>query len=89
MDNSFLENQLEHKQRSVADLARFIRTRAGKAANFTLLMGAGCSVSSDIRSAKELSEAWMRELFAGNATVGKSIDEMREELQKNHGDWYN
>ena len=89
MDNSFLENQLEHKQRSVADLARFIRTRAGKAANFTLLMGAGCSVSSDIRSAKELSEAWMRELFAGNAVGGKSLDEMREELQKNHGDWYN
>ena len=31
----------------------------------------------------------MRELFAGNAVGGKSIDEMREELQKNHGDWYN
>ena len=91
MSNEFLEKQLSHKKRTLNDLARFIKTKAGKSANFTLLLGAGCSVSSGVRPATRLSEEWARELYNG-LNSGRSetdIQKIREWLQGNQSDWYN
>ena len=90
-NNDFLEKQLSHKKRSVTDLSRFIQTKAGKSANFTLLLGAGCSVSSGIRPATKLTEDWARDLYHGLTEDSKesSIEKIREWLRTNAPDWYN
>lgn len=90
-NNDFLEKQLSHKKRSVTDLSRFIQTKAGKSANFTLLLGAGCSVSSGIRPATKLTEDWARDLYHDLTEDSKesSIEKIREWLRTNAPDWYN
>ena len=57
-----LEKQLFAKKRSIADLARFISNRTDNNPNYTLLLGAGCSISSGIRSAGELIIDWRNDL---------------------------
>lgn len=91
MSNDFLEKQLSHKKRSLCDLARFVKTKAGKSANFTLLFGAGCSVSSGVRPATQLTEEWVKEVYASLNPEGKEPDlqNIRNWLQEHHSDWYN
>src|SRR5262245_38421343 len=92
MNLSELDRQLGSKRRSVADIARFVSTRTDNNSNYTLLLGAGCSVSSGVRSASELCRQWRAHLYyslAGDAaTPNASEDEQREWLKKNHGVWY-
>lgn len=90
-EQDFLENQLKHKKRCVHDLVRFIKTRAGKASNFSLLLGSGCSVTSGIRSGGQLVEKWLRELYEiyfPNASE-EDLEKIREQFKQKHGDWYN
>lgn len=91
MSNDFLEKQLSHKKRSLCDLARFVKTKAGKSANFTLLLGAGCSVSSGVRPATRLIDEWVKEVYASLAPEPNetSLQAMRNWLQEHHSDWYN
>ncbi|WP_081916350.1 SIR2 family protein [Luteibacter sp. 9135] len=82
--------QLAGKRRSYEDLSRFLKSRLGEVANYTLLLGAGCSVSSNVRSANALVEIWRREIFT---RLCPGIEYLREEaidfLTKKHGVWYN
>ena len=91
MSNELLEKQLSRKKRTINDLARFIKTKAGKSANFTLLMGAGCSVSSGVRPATKLSDEWVLELYRGLNRESKETDlqKIREWFQLNESEWYN
>ena len=54
MESSLLVSKLSHKKRSVKDLIRFITTKSGKVPNFALLLGAGCSITSGVRSALDI-----------------------------------
>jgi tetratricopeptide (TPR) repeat protein len=86
---SDLEGQLPSKSRTVGDLARYISTRTDLNPNYTVLLGAGCSVSSGIRSASELIKQWRRELYAdlsGDKRKDVSEDVQRELLKKQS--WY-
>jgi len=63
MNDNLLESELKHKERSIYDLVRFIMTKAGNTSKYNLLLGAGCSITSGVRSATELSEMWLKELY--------------------------
>ena len=86
---SDLEGQLPSKARTVGDLGRYISTRTDLNPNYTVLLGAGCSVSSGIRSASELIKIWRAELYAdlsGDTRKDASEDIQRELLKKQS--WY-
>lgn len=61
---------LKHKKRTVADLIRFIgntaETESGevvKTPNYSLLLGAGASVTSGVRSGQALVSEWKQQVF--------------------------
>lgn len=61
LDN--LKADLQDKQKTVDDLVRFISNRNDNNPNYSLLLGAGCSVNSDIRSAAKLMNEWKEEIY--------------------------
>jgi hypothetical protein len=82
--------ELTHKLRTSSDLIRHIGTRAEGTSNYSLFLGAGASVTSDIRSASELITIWLKELFdIYNDREPTSIDEAKEYFEKSHASWYN
>jgi len=84
--------ELKNKKRSVADLQRFISTQTDNNPNYTLMLGAGCSVTSGIRPANALTELWRKELYlscAGeNSKDNANITELRDYLRQHEGSWY-
>lgn len=61
---------LIHKKRTIADLIRFIGNTAesndkesAKTPNYSILLGAGASVTSGVRSGQELVKDWKRQVF--------------------------
>jgi tetratricopeptide (TPR) repeat protein len=84
--------ELAAKKRSLSDLIRFISTRTDKNPNYSLLLGAGSSITSGIRSANTLVDLWRRELYStfasSTSTADATTDEMRTFLQNKHGNWY-
>lgn len=88
-----LRTELKNKERSVSDLLRHIRTRTEDSnPNYSLLLGAGGSVSSDIRTGKELVEEWRQDIFSSfEENKGKEYDEQKAKafLSANCGSWYN
>ncbi|MCE4565208.1 SIR2 family protein [Maribellus sp. CM-23] len=58
-----LQTELRNKERKIRDLIRFIKTRNDHNPNYSLLLGAGCSITSDIRSANTLISQWKKDIF--------------------------
>jgi tetratricopeptide (TPR) repeat protein/NAD-dependent SIR2 family protein deacetylase len=61
-----MSNELRHlasKERRIGDLIQFVKTRTSHVSNYTILLGAGASVTSGVRSAGELIEEWRKELY--------------------------
>lgn len=89
---SEIEAQIRGKRRTIKDLERFISTRTDQNPNYTLFLGAGCSVTSGVRSASTLSNIWRDELYkalAGDkAEPGISVEKQREFLKINASSWY-
>ena len=89
--DSFLRDAA-NKRRSVKDIARFISTRTDNNPNYSLLFGAGCSISSGVRSATELSTLWRKELYEScsdsTTNFNATHDEQRSYLKANEGSWY-
>ena len=85
-----IKNQLGSKQRYEADLFRFIQTRTDSTPNYTLLLGAGCSISSGIRPATVLCDLWRDEVISNlaPALADKDTEEKRDWLKRNEGAWY-
>lgn len=85
-----IKNQLGSKQRHETDLFRFIQTRTDGTPNYTLLLGAGCSVSSGIRPATILCDLWRNEIISNLAPSISPTDTeaQREWLKRNEGSWY-
>src|SRR5690606_33760502 len=72
------------------DLSRFVGARAGGTANYSLLLGAGCSVTSGIRSASALIDQWRQEIYARlQPGVTYEPEAAIEYLTRNHAVWYN
>ena len=41
--------ELRHKEKKISDLVRFLSIRCDETPNYSLLMGAGCSITSGIK----------------------------------------
>ena len=59
---------LKHKKKSISDLVRFIKNTSSNTdgqgtPNFSMLLGAGASVSSGIKSGGQLIELWKQEIY--------------------------
>jgi tetratricopeptide (TPR) repeat protein len=80
-----LDALLPGKRRAVADIARFLATRTDHNPNYTLLLGAGCSVTSGVRSAAVLVDQWRRELCPADLVDAVA---QRQYLKEQHATWY-
>lgn len=82
--------QLSAKKRYYSDLSRFLTTRTSDVPNFTLLLGAGCSISSGIRSASELTALWKKEIYgaAHPEEDDAPLPKINEYLAREHASWY-
>ena len=81
--NDVLEH-LSHKERHISDLVSFLRNICDETPNYTLLLGAGCSVSSGISSGGDLIKQWRKEIY--NDLSKDSEDEAT--FWKNQYKWY-
>lgn len=74
---------LKHKKRSVSDLIRFISNTSeinnsnnpNRSSNYSILLGAGASISSGIRSGQELVRTWKKEVYDELCTNDKMSEE--------------
>ncbi len=79
-------NKLKEYTISQNDLFRFINNRSANIANFSMLLGAGCSISSGIMSANQLVNKWKLELYKEkciNANDSPSNEEIESFLKDN------
>ena len=58
-----IQDELKSKERKVKDLIRYIKTRTDDNPNYSLLIGAGCSITSGIQSATSLIDTWKKEIY--------------------------
>lgn len=82
---------LKIKQKTEKDLFRFIKNRTDENPNYTLLLGAGCSISSGVRSGAQLCKEWREEILmdlAPNETINLNDQEKKEYLKNNLSEWY-
>lgn len=86
--------ELEHKRRTVADLIRFIGNTTEleggetiKTPNYSVLLGAGASVTSGVRSGQSLVKDWKQQVFDEAEDKGnKTLEEYF--LPGNAPSWY-
>ena len=55
--------ELRHKEKKISDLVRFLIIRFYETPNYSLLMGAGCSITSGIKSGTQLINDWKKEII--------------------------
>lgn len=92
METKDIRKELKSKERSLADLHRYITTRTENTPNYILMLGSGCSVSSGIPTGQELIETWRKEVyieFEENKDKIYNKDEAVEFLLSRCGSWYN
>lgn len=86
-----INDQLEHKRRTQSDLIRYLKTRdTSDTCNYSLLLGAGASFTSGIKTATELVQNWTLELYErykGEPTT--NIEEAEKYLNDHQSSWYN
>lgn len=80
-----IQDELKSKERKTKDLIRYIKTRTDDNPNYSLLIGAGCSITSDIQSATSLINTWKKEIFESERS--DSENDMEEFFNKST--WYN
>lgn len=82
-----MENDLKHKEKTIADLVRFLKLRPDDASKYSLLIGSGCSITSGVRSGESLIKEWKKKVLeeSGKYREGMDIDSF---LKKEENDWY-
>ncbi|MDE8809366.1 hypothetical protein [Aeromonas hydrophila] len=84
------KGELSHKLRTINDIVRHIGTREDKTANYSILLGAGASVTSGISSAVDLIDTWLIELYERfNSSIEQDANKARIYFEKEHASWYN
>lgn len=88
MKISDISSQLSGKKKTVNDLARFIKNRNDDNPNYTLLLGAGCSITSSVRSATELVTEWRNEVCTELGCSETDAEKQKDFLKNSQTDWY-
>lgn len=96
MNTEDLKKELQQKERSIKDLLRFISTRNDRNPNYSLLLGSGCSVTSNIKSGGTLINEWRQEIYENLSKDDRkeqkksySIKNAKKYFTKKHASWYN
>lgn len=77
--------ELRHKEKKISDLVRFLSIRCDGTPNYSLLMGAGCSITSGINSGSQLINDWKKEIIEYADDYDESI-ELDEYFEKQN--WF-
>ena len=83
--------ELVIKKRTAGNLTQFVKTRTNEVPNYTMLLGAGASVTSGVRSARDLVEIWRKEIFSRfypSEMASYDPESAASLLARQHGDWY-
>jgi len=84
-----LKQELKNKERSINDLIRFINTKTDNNPNYSLFIGAGCSVTSGINSANELIKKWKKDIFIQENNINEVDYDENEAVDYFKGEmWY-
>lgn len=75
---------LAHKERHISDLASFLKNKCENTPNYTLLLGAGCSVTSGISTGADLVNLWKKEIYE----TEKQGDISEDEFWRDQFSWY-
>jgi len=70
-DLESLRKELKNKERTIDHLIRYCSTRTDNNPNYSLLLGAGCSVTSGIEPATKLIKKWKEELYLEEITISE------------------
>lgn len=92
MKTEDIRKELKSKERSLIDLHRYITTRSDSNPNYFLMLGSGCSLSSGIKTGKQLIDDWRKEVFYEfdeNDNISFDKDKAIEFLSAKCGSWYN
>ena len=81
------------KERKIKDLALFINNKpeSEKQPLYSILLGAGASFSSGIKTGQHLVEQWLRKIYQNynNQNGNITTNEIRTYLKNNCQEWYN
>jgi len=81
---------LHHKLRRKSDLIEYIKSNVDSTSNYSVLLGAGCSVTSEIDSGRDLVNKWMKEIYEiTDSPELKSSKELLDYFIKNQTSWFN
>lgn len=71
-----LKRELASKERNIFELSEYIsnRNETDRTPNYSLLLGAGCSISSGIRPASTLISAWKEEIYLSSNDVDDNLN---------------
>ena len=85
-----LRKELSHKERTIKDLVSYLETRTSNATpNYNVLIGAGASVSSGIRTGQDLVSEWRKDIY--EILSGKEYtteEDSKTYLMTKEGNWY-
>ena len=82
--------QLNHKLRRVEDLLDHIRTSVDSTSNYSVLLGAGCSVTSGIDSGRALISKWMKDIYKqNNDSLPETDQELYAHFVTKEASWFN
>lgn len=99
IEENYQRTDLQHKQRTIKDLIRFIKNVSYRNAdkhlptpNFSILLGAGASVTSGIRSGQDLIMQWKSDIYKdlNDASAFKelTVERINAYFDSTHMDWY-
>jgi hypothetical protein len=91
MEYSRLKKELGHKERTVDNLISYIGTKTNEnVPNYSLLLGAGASFTSGIRTGINLVSEWREEVYKHLCPDEEYEEqEAKDFLIKNYSNWYN
>lgn len=78
--------------KTIDELALFLSNRSDAQPNFSLLLGAGASVTSGIHTGRDLVRKWIKDYYhkySKDSPHNYSEEEAKRWLTKNCSDWYN
>lgn len=87
-----LRPKFPRKCKSIDELALYLSNRPENQSNFSMLLGAGCSVTSNVKTGRDLVASWRRtyyEKFSGASPDSYDDEGAIQWLHENCSDWYN
>lgn len=88
--NDDLSNELGHKERTISDLISYLETRTSDITpNYNILLGAGASVTSGVRTGQDLVSEWRKQIYELTSKLEFTTEEeAKKYLLTSQSHWY-